>query len=113
MIAAAIVRANHFVVVILPSHTLRAAEMLQGPCASGFERNGRALSSFWETSGSAGGLAPCDSSGNGPIRGMVVRAGSPHPDPLPQGEGWGGERNHGTPQRGCPRLGVRPMPAGL
>src|ERR1051325_6383443 len=42
---------------------------------------------FRETSGSAGGLAQFDSSGNDPKRGMVQCAVSPHPDPLPQGEG--------------------------
>src|SRR5437016_6304761 len=36
-------------------------------------------SHFGETSGSAGGLAQFDSSGNGLIRGMVVRAVSAHP----------------------------------
>src|SRR5437870_8943612 len=35
----------------------------------------------------AGGPAEFDISGSKPIRGMVVRAVSPHPDPLPQGEG--------------------------
>src|SRR5213593_870741 len=32
-------------------------------------------------------VAQVDGSGNGPIRRMVVRAVSLHPDPLPQGEG--------------------------
>src|SRR5205809_378320 len=43
--------------------------------------------SFLETSGFAGGLVQFDSSGDGPIRERVVGAVSPHPDPLPQGEG--------------------------
>src|SRR5439155_11718462 len=42
--------------------------------------------SFRETSSSAGGLAQSDTSGNGPIQGIVGSAVSPHPDPLPQGE---------------------------
>src|SRR2546426_4292467 len=42
--------------------------------------------SLEETSGFAEGLIHFDS-GNGPIRELVVRAVSPHPDPLPQGEG--------------------------
>src|SRR6266516_3043934 len=44
-------------------------------------------SSFREISGSAGGLARFDNSGNDPIRGMVLHAVSPHPGPLPWGEG--------------------------
>src|SRR5437867_386167 len=41
--------------------------------------------SFWATSGFARGPVQFDSSGNGAIRELAVHAGSPHPDPLPQG----------------------------
>src|SRR5207249_7361211 len=43
--------------------------------------------SIGETSGFAGGLAQFDSSRNGSIGERVVRAVSPHSDPLPRGEG--------------------------
>src|SRR6266516_6299917 len=43
--------------------------------------------SFRETSGFVGGLYRFDSSGNEPIQRKVGRSVSPHPDPLPQGEG--------------------------
>ena len=42
---------------------------------------------FRKHPGSAGGPVQFDNSGNGPIREIVVRVVSPHPDPLPQGEG--------------------------
>src|SRR5439155_11868055 len=43
--------------------------------------------SSWDPSGFAEGLAEFESSVIGPIRGMELRAVSPHPDPLPLGEG--------------------------
>src|SRR5206468_7794549 len=42
---------------------------------------------IYGTSRSAGGLAQFNSSGYGPIGEMAGRAASPHPDPLPRGEG--------------------------
>src|SRR5881628_1130138 len=42
---------------------------------------------FGETSCFAGGLLQLDSSGTGPTPEQIVRTVSPHPDPLPQGEG--------------------------
>ena len=45
------------------------------------------IESSWEPSAFAGGLAEFESSVIGPIPGMELRAVSPHPDPLPQGEG--------------------------
>src|SRR5438093_6472115 len=44
-------------------------------------------SSFCETSGSARGLVQFDSSARGTLRTIPFRAVSPHPDPLPQGQG--------------------------
>ena len=46
----------------------------------------------WETSGSAGGLAKHDNFWKGPRRCVERPADSPHPDPLPQGEGTAGGR---------------------
>ena len=73
------------------------------PCAFGFaadafnEFPAKSLS-LGETSHSAEGLVQFDSSGNASIRKMILRAVSPHPDPLPRGEGaarnaqWNAER---------------------
>ena len=43
--------------------------------------------SFWEASGSAGGLPEFDNSWIGATGGMGLRSVSPHPGPLPWGEG--------------------------
>ena len=42
---------------------------------------------------------PFDSSGSGPIHGMKFRSVSPHPDPLPKGEGTAGSEQWKADQR--------------
>jgi hypothetical protein len=56
--------------------------------------------------------AQFDSSGNGPIRERVVRAVSPHPDPLPQGEGTAprAQRIAGGPGLFSAQRRVQPSP---
>src|SRR5439155_23562795 len=67
----------------------------------------RTNSLSWENSGSAGGLATFDNFGNGPSRCIKRQGDSPHPGPLPRGEGTvGGRFGYLGGSSGRPRAGL-------